>query len=456
MNRPDRREFVVASSALAAGAVGGVAATRRLSAARSVDAEPIVLGLIGCGGRGTGVAQRFQQQQGVTLAYVCDPQQSRREDVAKKLGVENAVADLRRVLDDKRVTAVIVATPDHWHAPASIMACEAGKHVYVEKPCSHNINEGRLLVGAARRNDRRVQHGTQCRSTSMMIEGVKLLRDGIIGTVLVAKAWNVQRRGSIGRGKPSEPPPGFDYDTWVGPATMIPYQENRVNSGWHWWHHFGTGDMGNDGVHDIDYACWGLGVETHPSVISAAGGKYFFDDDQEFPDTQQVTFEYPGDQSVGESKSGQRMLIYEQRLWSTNYPHNADSGVEFYGTAGQMLMSRRGKIAVWKERNQRVDIDVRPRGQDDDAHFANFLDAIRGKAELNAEIEVGHLSASLCHMGNIATRLGRTLRFDLKNEYFVGDAEANELAQRVYRDHWGAPKGGLIDPSTRKVEEKGA
>ncbi|MEX2185561.1 MAG: Gfo/Idh/MocA family oxidoreductase [Pirellulales bacterium] len=435
MNLPDRREFVAASSAL----VAGVATKQVASAARRAD-EPIVIGLIGCGGRGTHMAERFKQQTGVELAYVCDPQQARREDATKKLAAKNAVADFRRILDDKRVAAVIVATPDHWHAPAAIMACDAGKHVYVEKPCSHNVREGRLLVEAARRNDRRVQHGTQCRSTSMMIEGVKLLRDGIIGTVLAAKAWNIQRRGSIGRGRASDPPPGFDYDTWVGPATMIPYQENRVNGGWHWWHHFGTGDMGNDGVHDIDYARWGLGVDTHPSTISAAGGKFFFDDDQEFPDTQQVTFEYPGDLSVGESKDGKRMLIYEQRLWSTNYPLNVDSGVEYYGTAGQMFMSRRGKIAVWKDRNQRVDVDARPVGQDEDAHIANFLDAIRGAEKLNAEIELGHLSSSLCHLGNIATRLGRSLRFDPKAEQIVGDDEANRLVGRNYREHWGAPK----------------
>lgn len=431
---PNRREFVGVSSALVAGA-----AARNVAAAKD-DVEPVAIGLIGCGGRGTGVAERFLSNPGVVLAYACDPQQSRREEAAKKLGAKEAVGDLRRVLDDKRVKAVIVATPDHWHAPAAILACHAGKHVYVEKPCSHNIREGRLLVEAARRNDCRVQHGTQCRSTNMMIEAVKLLREGIIGTVLVSKAWNIQRRGSIGRGQPSDPPPGFDYDTWVGPATMVPYQENRVNSGWHWWYHFGTGDMGNDGVHDIDYCRWGLGVETHPSFVSAAGGKYFHDDDQQFPDTQQVAFEYPGDGSVGDKPGGKRMLIYEQRLWSTNYPANVDSGVEFYGTRGQMFLSRRGKVAVWNERNQRVDIKVQPGGQDDGAHIANFLAAVRGKAKLNAEIEIGHLSASLCHLGNIATRLGRALRFDPKTEQIVGDDEANHLVGREYREHWGTPK----------------
>lgn len=435
MALPDRREFVAASSAVVAGVA---AAATRVQAARA--AEPVVVGLIGCGGRGTGVAQRFAQREGVELAYVCDPQQSRREEAAKKLGAKQAVADFRRVLDDKRVSAVIVATPDHWHAPASIMACNAGKHVYVEKPCSHNIREGRLLVEAARRNSRHVQHGTQCRSTNMMIEGVKLLREGIIGTVLVVKAWNIQRRGAIGHGKPSDPPPGFDYDTWVGPATMIPYQENRVNSGWHWWYHFGTGDMGNDGVHDIDYARWALGVDVHPSFVSAGGGKYFFDDDQQFPDTQYVAFEYPGEGGLGDRADGKRMLIYEQRLWSTNYPHNVDSGVECYGTKGMMFLSRRGKIGVWNERNQRVDIKVQPGGQDDEAHIANFIESVRGNAKPNSEIEIGHLSSSLCHLGNIAARLGRSLRFDPKTEQIVGDEEANRLVGREYRDHWGRPQ----------------
>jgi predicted dehydrogenase len=210
-----------------------------------------------------------------------------------------------------------------------------------------------------------------------------------------------------------------------------------VNGGWHWWYHFGTGDMGNDGVHDIDYARWGLGVETHPSLVSAVGGKFVWDDDQEFPDTQQVAFEYPGDGKPG----SRRMLVYEQRLWSTNYPSNVDSGVEFYGASGQMFLSRRGKIAVWNERNERVDVNVKPEGQNETSHVANFLAAIRGNEPLTAEIEIGHLSASLCHLGNIATRLGRSLRFDPALEQVVNDAEAQRLVGREYRAHWGRPKG---------------
>jgi predicted dehydrogenase len=308
--------------------------------------------------------------------------------------------------------------------------------VYVEKPCSHNIREGRLLVEAARRNKCIVQHGTQVRSTRMMIEAVKMLREGAIGKVLVAKAWNIQKRGSIGHGAPSAAPAGLNYDDWVGPAEMLPYQANRVGSHWHWWYNFGTGDMGNDGIHDVEYARWGLGVDTHPTRVVGMGGKYFFDDDQQFPDTQQVSFEYPGD---GKSQPP-RMLIYEQRLWSTNYPFNVDSGAEFYGTSGQMFLSRRGKIQLHNERNQKQDVSIKPGEQDAESHVANFVECVRTGAVPNAEIELGHMTATLCHLGNLATRLGRSLQFDPKTEQIVHDDEANKLVSRQYRDHWGAPK----------------
>lgn len=436
LNRQDRRTFLKGTAASVA-ATAALPATRALANKGAND--KLVVGLIGCGGRGTGVAGRFQNTPNVQLAYICDVDEGRRAAVAKKLGVDpsRAVSDLRKVLDDKSVDAVIVATPDHWHSPASILACSAGKHVYVEKPIAHNIREGRLLVEAAERTRRFVQHGTQVRSTAMIAAAVKLLREGIIGTVLVAKTWNVQRRRTIGRGKPGSPPKGLDYDSWVGPAPLVPYQDNRVHNGWHWWYDFGTGDMGNDGVHDIDYTRWGLGVETHPSKVVALGGKFFFDDDQEFPDTQQVTFEYPGDGGVGQ----RRLLIYEQRLWSTNHPQNTDSGAEFYGTKGQMFLSRRGKIEVRGDRNAAVEVAVKPGPQDEVAHVRNFCEAIRGGAKLNADALTGHLSSTLCHLGNIATRLGRMLTFDPRTEQIVGDKEANALVGRQYRDHWGKPRG---------------
>ena len=210
----------------------------------------------------------------------------------------------------------------------------------------------------------------------MMIEAMKLLREGIIGDVLVAKAWNIQRRGTIGRGKPSDPPAGFDYDLWVGPAPMVPFQANRVHCGWHWWYDFGTGDMGNDGVHDIDYARWGLGVETHPTRVSAVGGKYFFDDDQQFPDTQQVAFEY----RRGDGKPGgrqRRMLIYEQRLWSTNYPRTSTAAPSSTARRARCSSAAAAKCAVLDERNKRVDLKIALGGAGRAGPRRQFLAAVR-------------------------------------------------------------------------------
>jgi predicted dehydrogenase len=218
---------------------------------------------------------------------------------------------------------------------------------------------------------------------------------------------------------------------------MIPYRTNRVHNRWTMWYHFGAGDAGNDGVHDLDYTRWGLGVEGHPNRVSGPGGKYFTDDEQEFPDTQQVAFEYSGDGKPG----SRRMLIYEQRLWSTNYPNHCDSGAEFYGTRGQMFLSRRGKVQVWDSRSQPVKINVEPGPQNDVLHVKNLCDAIRDGAPLNAPALVGHLSTSLAHLANISTRVGRSLVFDPQAEQIVGDAEANALVRREYREHWGTPRG---------------
>ncbi len=435
MNSTTRRSFLKQTSVGLAGATLAGAVPK---AAKAGANDKLVLGLIGCGGRGLHVAGLLTQSDNVEFAYVCDPDQARLAQAARKFtnSSPQAVEDMRRMFDDPVVDAVLVATPNHWHAPASILACEAGKHVYVEKPCSHNIREGRLLVEAARRGQRVVQHGTQMRSTRTIQQAVEALRDGVIGTVMVAKAWNIQKRSSIGHVKPSVPPVGFNYDVWTGPVPKIPFRGNCHHGTWNWWYHFGTGDMGNDGVHDIDYARWGLGVDTHPDSIAASGGKYFFDDDQEFPDTQQVNFEY-GSQAA---PSERRMLIYEQRLWSTNYPHNCDSGVEFYGTEGQMFVSRRGKLEVRGSRNARIELDVPLEPQNDAAHTANFVDAIRDGIQPNAEIEVGNLSTALCHLGNIGTRLGRSLRFDPRSEQFMDDDEANQLVGREYRpNHWATP-----------------
>ena len=227
------------------------------------------------------------------------------------------------------------------------------------------------MIEAARRNKRVVQVGTQSRSTEHVIEAMEALRDGVIGEVLVAKAWNSQRRGSIGHQQPSDPPAHLDFDMWVGPAPDHPYQSNLLHSVWRWWYAFGVGDIGNDGVHDIDIARWGLGVECHPSTHRGQGGKYFFDDDQQWPDTQYVTFEYPADDSFKRP----RQLIFEQRIWSPYFQEGHENGNAFYGTKGMMILGKKSGWKVVLERNQPGPSMEGTFSLPD--HHQNFLDCIR-------------------------------------------------------------------------------
>lgn len=392
--------------------------------------ENVVVGVIGCGGRGVQLGKTFQLLENSTVSHVCDPDDQRAGAAKRATGAAYAVADMRRILDDKSVDAVVIASCDHWHAPAAILACQAGKHVYVEKPCSHNVREGRLMIEAARKHKRIMQHGTQKRSGLNTQTAVQMLREGAIGDVLVAKHINSQRRSNIGHRKPSDPPAHLDYDLWVGPASWRAYQSNFVHYHWHWFYNFGTGDIGNDGVHGIDVARWGLGVQTHPSFVTGYGAKLVFDDDQQFPDTYTMTFEYPGDGKVG----SRRLLVYEQRIWSP-YREDAEGNSNiFYGTKGMMKLGQPG-IQLFGANNKLVKSEKHD--SPGDAHQRNFVDAIRTGKALNADIEVGHLSSALCHLGNIVARVGRSVKFDLKTEMIVEDDVANRLIARKYRDgHW--------------------
>jgi predicted dehydrogenase len=438
MQHSNRRRFLQQAGVLSAAAATFAAPAY----ARSMKSNyKITMGIIGCGGQGSNLLRVFNKIADVS--YVCDPDESHCGNAKESSGAKHAVTDFRRVLDDPSVDAVVVATPDHWHAPAAIMACEAGKHVYVEKPCSHNYVESKLLVEAARRNNVVVQHGTQSRSNVMIANAVQMLREGVIGDVLMAKAWNVQTRPNIGRMTPSDPPSGVDYDTWVGPAEFMPYQENRFHYNWHWWYNFGTGDIGNDGTHEIDYARWGLGVEGLPATVTGLGGKYFHDDDQQYPDTATCAFEWPGDGSVGK----RRQLIFEMRLWSTNYPYNCDSGAEFYGTEGRLFMSKRGKLEIYGPRNARIE-DAEPAEPVlfESDHRRNFIDSIIAGTRPRADIAIAHDSVSLVHLANIAARLGRSLHVDAQQEIITGDEEATRLLTRNYREggHWAVPKGAQV------------
>ncbi|MCU0960921.1 MAG: Gfo/Idh/MocA family oxidoreductase [Pirellulaceae bacterium] len=433
----DRRRFLREAGL---GLASATAFHLSASALRAAGAnEQIQVGVIGPGGMGMSHLGELVGREDVVVSHVCDVDAQRLAAAAQlvrdRTGRDvQAVSDLRRVLDDPQVDAVWIATPDHWHAPATILACAAGKHVYVEKPCSHNLREGRLMVEAARRHKRIVQVGTQSRSTAHVIEAMRALQEGIIGDVLVAKAWNSQRRGSIGRQQPCAPPAHLDYDLWLGPAPVQPYQPNLLPGVWRWWHAFGAGDIGNDGVHDIDLARWGLGVDGHPHTITALGGKYVFDDDQQWPDTQYVVFEYPATNGFPHP----RQLIFEQRIWSPYFQEGHENGNAFYGTKGMMILGKKSGWQVVLERNQPGPSMEGTFSLPD--HHQNFLDSVRSGSRPRADIEIGHLTASLCHLGNIATRVNRVVHFDPATEQVIGDDEAAGLLRRTYRDHWATPR----------------
>ncbi|MCC6418500.1 MAG: Gfo/Idh/MocA family oxidoreductase [Gemmataceae bacterium] len=437
MATSNRRSFLRTAGLGAAGAALASPAAAQPAGAN----ERFVVGVIGPGGMGMNHVRTLLPRKDVQIAWVCDADRSRLDAAAQ--AVQKATGrgpqttqDMRRVLDDRAVDAVFIATPDHWHGPAAILACIAGKHVYVEKPCSHNIREGRLMIEAARRHRRVMQVGTQTRSSAHAVEAMRLLRDGAIGEVLTVRVWNSQLRRNIGRQQPTKPPANLDYDVWVGPAPLVPYQANRLHGVWRWWYHFGCGDMGNDGVHDIDLGCWGLGVTTHPTRVAALGGKYFFDDDQQFPDTQTVLFEYDGQGKTGRKKQ----LIFEQRIWSPYTEQGHENGNAFFGTQGMLVLGKGSGWTLYGPRNKEI---KRMRGSPNlPAHHTNFFECIRSGNRPNADIEINHLATTLCHLGNIATRVGRTLRFDPRTERFVSDKDANALVSREYRaGHWAVPQG---------------
>jgi predicted dehydrogenase len=396
--------------------------------------ERVTLGMMGVNGRGRALAQAFAGIADAQIKYVCDvdsrviPKVA--DLVASKQGkAPAAIGDFRRILDDKGVDGLVVATPDHWHALATILACQAGKDVYVEKPCSHNVVEGRRMIEAARHYNRVVQVGTQRRSSPFFQEVMASLQSGKIGKVHIAKAINSQKRNNIGHRPDAPVPPGVDYDLWLGPAPLHAFNPNRFHYNWHWFWDYGTGDLGNDGVHHVDVARWGLGMTT-PGTVTSGGGKLVFDDDQETPDTQIATYQ-----------SGDTLLVYEMRLWSPYGEHGFDNGNVFYGETGYMVLGDDG-YKLYDKADKLVETSRKPRERGENEHQANFVACIKSRSRPNCDIEEGHRSALLCHLGNIANRVGRTIRFDARGESIPGDAEAGRLLARTYRDPWTLPTIG--------------
>ena len=430
MNQLTRRQFA---------STGLMAALPAFVRAQS-PSNQVNLAFIGPGGMGTNHIKTICQRKDITFSWVCDADSSRAEKAAKLVqelsGQTPKIAtDMRKVLDDKAVEAVLMATPDHWHAPGAILAANAGKHVYVEKPCSHNVREGRLMIEASARNKVVMQVGTQSRSTAHVQEIIEKLKSGIIGETLAAKAWNSQLRTNHGHKPASEPPPELDYDLWLGPVPHIPFKSTYHPAHWRWFHHFGAGDFGNDGVHDIDIARWGLGVEQHPNRIIGQGSKLFFDDDQEWPDTLYCAFEY----DLPSAKT--RQLVYEQRDWSPYVQEGHENGCAWYGTKGMVVGGKSKGWQIFGERNKLIEEIKPPSGPDLAAHHDNFIRGIREGTALNADIRINHLSTSLCHLGNIAARTRQALVFDPQNEKFIGAEDAAKHLRREYRKHWANPIG---------------
>lgn len=396
----------------------------------------ITIALMGVRGRGRNLTEAFAAMNDVDIAYVCDVDSTVVEPALKiieKTGRKRppVVADIRRCLDDKSVDAIVMGTPIHWHAPGTILACQAGKDVYVEKPVSHNIREGRLMVNAARRYNRIVQAGTQLPSLPVTERFHNYVQEGKLGRVLMAKVWNVQLRRNIGK-KLDEPiPAGLDYDIWTGPLPQLPFNRNRFHStvNWHW--HYGAGDIGNDGVHELDIARRALNVGL-PKTVSGMGKKLYFDDDQQTPDTMNITYDY-----------GDKIIQYEQRLWNPYGLEACDNGVAVYGDKAVAQFGHfRGKewaFRVYDDKNNLIHEDQHDGTSIDAPHARNFLDCVKSRKAPKVEIEEGHLSTALAHLGNIVARTGRAIR--LNGESIEADPQANALVQRQYRKHWSTPKG---------------
>ena len=419
----NRRRFleVTAASSLALGLPETAPRAQALGAN-----DKLLVGVMGMGGRGTSLAKTFEQQPNVEVVYVCDVDKRRAgasvDEVATVKGQRpQAVQDFRRILDDKAVDVLVIATCNHWHAPAAILGCAAGKHVYVEKPCSHNPREGELMVAAARKHDRRVQMGNQRRSWPKIIESIERLRAGVIGRVYFAQAWYTNLRPSIGRGREAPVPEWLDYALWQGPAPHRPFRDNYLHYNWHWFWHWGNGELGNNGVHTIDLCRWGLGVD-YPIQVVSAGGRYRYEDDQETPDTHIVSFTFPD-----------RKSITWEGLSCSRLPDGRSADVLFIGETGSLAIGG-GGYTIYDPKGQEVRRVDGPGG--DTVHIVNFLDAIRGSARLNSAIDEGHKSTLLCHLGNIAHRSGRALRCDPKDGHILDDKDAAALWTREYAKGW--------------------
>jgi predicted dehydrogenase len=438
-----RRDFLKASAAsmaaLSASPAARAAAEPRPAARVTSANDSLNVAVVGVRGRGMDHVRGFlgQKDQGVRIAAVCDVDENVVGNAMKAIESANGsaprlVRDVRELLDDPEINVISVATPNHWHSLMGIWACQAGKDAYVEKPVSHNVWEGRKLVEAARKYDRIVQCGTQCRSHKGIQDAMEFLRSGKLGTIYMAKGLCYKPRGSIGTGKLEPVPSSLDYDLWTGPAEFHKpgdpsvYNPNILHYNWHWVWNTGNGDLGNQGIHQMDLARWGIGKDGFPNAVQSAGGRYGYEDDGETANTQTVNFEYDD-----------CLLQFEVRGLPTNDEMGVRIGDIFFGTEGILTIT---SYTNWQTYFG-PKMEPGPSGSGGGDHYANFIEAVRtrDRSILNAEIEEGHLSSAFCHLGNIALRLGRKLQIDPATESFIDDAEANAMLKRDYRAPYIVP-----------------
>ena len=438
-----RRNFLkTAGAASALLGIGGVlpgfsaASYSRIAGAN----ERIRLSVVGLNGRGTALSTNFAQMPGSEVATVCDCDRrviGQCIDATKKMqsAIPKGETDFRKSLADKDIDAVVIAMPDHWHTPAAILALQAGKHVYLEKPVSHNPREGEMLIEATAKYGKTVQIGNQRRSWPNIVEAIQSLQGGAIGRIHSGRMWYANARPGIGAGKITRVPDGLDWDMWQGPAPRTVYKDNIVHYNWHWFWHWGTAESGGNGVHMVDLLCWGMNLK-YPKKISSAGGRYYHDDDWETPDTQIITLEY--DRAV---------LSLEANSCNGKRTADAAVGVIFYGDSGSLFISGGNEYTIF-DQSDKVVKDVKstlqfqqgntidPSQHLDMIHFQNFFDGIRKGTPLTCTAETGHQCTALMLLGNIALRTGRTLDLNPANGHIVGDSEAQRFWGRSYEPGW--------------------
>ena len=431
----NRRNFLM-TSAVAASAAPGL---------KSSPNDTVRVACVGVRGRGVDHIKSYSKLNNVEIVAFCDVDENilnKRLGEYEQTGKKRPASftDLRKLLEDKNIDAISIATPNHNHTLQTIWACQAGKDVYVEKPCSHNMFEAKQIVAAARKYDRIVQQGSQSRSSPALQQAVEKMRDGFLGEVYMARGLCFKWRDTIGH-TPVEPvPAGVHYDLWQGPAQEHPFTRNRFHYNWHWFWDYGNGDLGNQGIHEVDIARWGLGVR-YPTKVSAIGGHFMFDDDQETPNTLNCSFEF-------DEGGKKKIMVFEVRHWISNHEAGIGAGGKhrdpntignlFYGSKGYMAINGYTKYQTWMGKDQQPGASAEQGGD----HFANFITAVRShkRGELNAEIEEGAISTTLVHLANISYRVGRELHFDPETYSCVGDDEATRMFTRNYRAPFIVPE----------------